>query len=108
MPFNSPNAMVRILSSSNVVNGWIQKFFLEGHSVKYFLMLLKPHTMKNSFLDYYKVILDKVSFDNDLLVKEYRKAMRLLREDEIGELHRWLDQKGLSLYTFSSDQVSGL
>jgi hypothetical protein len=30
--------------------------------------------MKTSFLDYYKMILEKVSFDKKLMNKEYKKA----------------------------------
>lgn len=47
-----------------------------------------------SFLDYYKMILDKVSFDHVLLNKEYQKAKRNLQAHEVGDLNRWLRSKG--------------
>jgi hypothetical protein len=51
-------------------------------------------TMATSFLDYYKMILDKVSFDHNLFMKEYQKATRNLHTDEIGDLNSWLRSKG--------------
>ena len=44
----------------------------------------------SSFLEYYKVILQKVSFDEDLFVKEYHKAVNSLDADEISILNRWI------------------
>jgi hypothetical protein len=52
-------------------------------------------TMKTSFLDYYKLILDKVSFDKNLLRKEYSKAMTRLPERDRRHLDHWLRSKGL-------------
>lgn len=49
--------------------------------------------MKTSFLDYYKMILQKVSFDPVLLKKEYRKAVQRLQPEEADQLKRWLRQK---------------
>jgi hypothetical protein len=46
-----------------------------------------------AFLDYYKLILDKVSFDQNLFYKEYRKAVRNLQPHEITELDNWLSTK---------------
>lgn len=52
--------------------------------------------MKNtSFLDYYKTILQKVSFDPDLLLKEYRKALNALHPSEIEEFEQWISSVGL-------------
>lgn len=51
--------------------------------------------MKTTFLDYYKIILDKVSFDRGLFTKEYRKALRELQANEIPYLNNWLRNKGL-------------
>jgi len=52
--------------------------------------------LKNmTFLEYYKIILEKVKFDTKLLVKEYKKALDALKEQEIIELHLWLDARGL-------------
>jgi hypothetical protein len=47
-----------------------------------------------TFLDYYKTILNKVSFDRDLFDKEYIKATRHLSEQEINELNKWLRSNG--------------
>jgi len=59
--------------------------------------------MTTSFLDYYKMILDKVSFDSNLLTKEYQKATRCLHSHEIGDLNSWLRSKGLQARI--SDQI---
>jgi hypothetical protein len=50
-----------------------------------------------SFLDYYKIILDKVSFDPVLFQKEYQKAKRNLRTDEIRDLNWWLQSRGFPI-----------
>ncbi len=49
--------------------------------------------MKTSFLEYYKMILQKVSFDKKLLAKEYLKAKRTLTKCENKRLDEWLIQK---------------
>lgn len=54
--------------------------------------------MKTSFLDYYKVILSKVSFDQALLSKEYSKALNVLSEPEADELSRWMTDTGLTAF----------
>lgn len=51
--------------------------------------------MKTSFLDYYKTILSKVSFDEQLLQKEYQKALNCLRSSDARELDSWISQAGL-------------
>lgn len=51
--------------------------------------------MKNSFLEYYKYILEKVSFDKGLLKKEYLKAVKFLRKDDAVKLQQWAKSKGL-------------
>ena len=45
-------------------------------------------------LDYYKVILDKVSFYPDLFVKEYGKAQRHLDASDVGNLNQWINTRG--------------
>lgn len=57
--------------------------------------------MRTSFLDYYKLILDKVSFDQDLFRKEYEKAKKGLLDHERDELNQWLLDRGYPslLYT---------
>jgi hypothetical protein len=51
--------------------------------------------MKTSFLDYYKVILDKVSFDKHLVRKEYSKAMTRLPARDRRHLDHWVRSRGL-------------
>ena len=51
--------------------------------------------MNTSFLDYYKMILEKVSFDPELMVKEYQKAQNSLGDHEIQDLRSWLEANGL-------------
>ncbi|MEP0368396.1 MAG: hypothetical protein ABJN36_16085 [Cyclobacteriaceae bacterium] len=45
---------------------------------------------ETSMLDYFKLILDKVRFSNDLFTKEYHKGLKLLTPVEQAELKRWL------------------
>jgi hypothetical protein len=52
--------------------------------------------MKTTFLESYKIILDKVRFDRDLLMKEYWKAIKQLKDNEIDELNWWLTSQGIS------------
>ena len=54
--------------------------------------------MKTGFLEYYKIILEKVSFDVNLVNKEYAKAKNVLRQEEIKELGQWMNKSGL--FTF--------
>ena len=51
--------------------------------------------MKTGLLDYYKMILSKVSFDVDLFSKEYQKAVRTLQPNEVVDLNAWLRSNGL-------------
>ena len=44
--------------------------------------------MNTSFLEYYKNILEKVSFDFELFTKEYDKAVRTLNRKERDELNQ--------------------
>ncbi|UII18988.1 hypothetical protein [Fulvivirga ligni] len=46
---------------------------------------------KKSFLDYYMEILEKVSFNDDLLTKEYKKAKKLLHTNEAENLDHWIN-----------------
>jgi len=68
--------------------------------------------MSTNFLDYYKMVLDKVSFDRDLFVKEYRKATNQLPNHEVADLNRWISARGhqkilsTSTYMRDSDQFS--
>jgi hypothetical protein len=53
--------------------------------------------MDRSYLDYYKYILEKVSFDPNLFLKEYRKAQKALKKYEERMLQDWLHEKGLNV-----------
>lgn len=53
--------------------------------------------MKESFLEYSKYILERVSFDIELLKKEYRKAIKVLRKEEVRLLNSWIRTKGYKL-----------
>jgi hypothetical protein len=52
--------------------------------------------MKTSYLDFYKIVLQKVSFNSYLLSKEYKKAVRDLSDQEKRELRQWLFEVGLA------------
>lgn len=54
--------------------------------------------MKTSLLEYYKQILDKVSFDHKLFIKEYNKALNILKPEDIEALDRWLQAEGLYIH----------
>lgn len=58
--------------------------------------------MKTTFLEYYKNVLDKVSFDPRLFIKEYYKALRMLQSNEINELNDWLRSRGLYRVIFKN------
>lgn len=45
---------------------------------------------RNTFLDYYKIILEKVSFDPQLFKKEYKKAIDVLSQSERTALNGWI------------------
>lgn len=51
--------------------------------------------MEKSFLDYYKYVLEKVSFDRNLFLKEYKKALKTLKKQEEEVLQDWLHERGL-------------
>ena len=51
--------------------------------------------MKKTFLEYYKEILEKVSFDPYLFKKEFTKALKTIEEEDIGKLIEWLENRGL-------------
>ena len=68
--------------------------------------------MKKTFLEYYKMILSKVSFDLELLEKEYHKAKESLNGIEIFDSNNWLENKGFSfsllsieVYSFCKDSL---
>lgn len=50
---------------------------------------------RNTFLDYYKTILEKVSFDPQLFKKEYNKAIDVLSQNERTALNGWIKAKHL-------------
>lgn len=54
--------------------------------------------MNTTYLDYYKQILEKVSFDPLLFRKEYLKASKSLTVSEKEELDKWLQALGLAYH----------
>lgn len=48
--------------------------------------------MARPTLEYYKTVLQKVSFDVKLFSKELKKAISRLLPDEIEELKKWLQK----------------
>jgi len=57
--------------------------------------------MKESFLEYTKYILERVSFDLELLKKEYHKALKMLEREEVISLNSWILSKGYKLQSIS-------
>ncbi len=49
--------------------------------------------MKNSWLNYSQTLLEKVSFDRKLLLKEFKKALKNLNAIEKKELFYWAKSK---------------
>ena len=45
---------------------------------------------KTTMLEYSKIILERVSFNKRLFLKEYRKLSRQLADDEMNELSAWV------------------
>jgi len=64
--------------------------------------------MKKSFLEYYKEILEKVSFPPHLLNKEYHKAIKVLDISEVSQFHHWIQEQGLhsSLSTVKQEKAN--
>lgn len=50
-----------------------------------------------SFLEFYKTVLEKVNFDQQLFWKEYHKAMKYLNESEAKSLMLWVSNKRKTL-----------
>ncbi len=59
--------------------------------------------MGNSFVDYFKVVLERVSFCDSLLNAEYERAVRSLNIAELAELHDWMAQK--NYLSFSKQNI---
>ena len=51
--------------------------------------------MRNGYLEYYQLILQKVSFDQRLFMKEYNKALKFLKQHEAESLHQWISSRGM-------------
>lgn len=56
--------------------------------------------IKTTYLDYYKTILEKVSFDPMLFEKEYRKALRILSKRDALLLEAWLHMRWLGEHPY--------
>jgi hypothetical protein len=63
--------------------------------VFFFANLKHQKSMKSSYLDYYKMILSKVSFDRGLFTKELKKAQQSLSPLEKQKLYHWLELEGM-------------
>lgn len=50
-----------------------------------------------TYLEYFKTILEKVSFSKELLTKEYKKALTFLQREEQELLIKWMNQNNLML-----------
>ena len=50
---------------------------------------MKGKKFKRSMLEYSKIILSKMTFDRDILIKEYSKAIKHLDDKERMELQAW-------------------
>jgi hypothetical protein len=61
------------------------------------------------FFEYYKTVLDKVSFDYNLFAKEYRKAVNVLAPEETAALNAWIRSSaavaGLVARLGTSDEI---
>ena len=51
---------------------------------------------KKTFLNFYKLILEKVKFSPELFWKEYQKAIKLLDDSERNELNNWIYKNGIN------------
>lgn len=51
---------------------------------------MKGNNFKQSMLGYCKLILQKMSFNKKLFLKEYRKSLSYLNSEEQNELRRWV------------------
>ena len=63
--------------------------------------------MRNSYLEYYQLVLQKVSFDRRLFHKEYHKAIRTLSQGERNLLDHWVQSKGFGDLLPPSDRAFG-
>lgn len=43
-----------------------------------------------TFLNFYKLVLEKMKFDQQLFWKEYQKALKFLNDKERNELNKWV------------------
>lgn len=58
--------------------------------------------MKQTTLEYYKFILERVSFDPLLFEKEFRKAVSNLPENDASELRQWVKSNYAKYYSLIS------
>lgn len=55
--------------------------------------------MKQTTLEYYKFILERVSFDPNLFEKEFKKAISNLPESDANELKVWVKNNYAKYYS---------
>ena len=60
---------------------------------------------QDSILNYYKEILEKVSFEEELFKKEYSKALNHIHPNNHFELQEWLRVKGLYNMVVTSESM---
>jgi thymidylate synthase len=58
--------------------------------------------MKQTTLEYYKFILERVSFDAHLFEKEFKKAISNLAQEEASELKLWVKSNYAKYYSLIS------
>lgn len=56
---------------------------------------MQKNTM--TMLEYCKVLLSKLSFDQELIEKEYRKGLKYLSSNDQAELKQWLRINGMKI-----------
>lgn len=63
------------------------------------ITITKQPFMKQTTLEYYKFILERVSFDAILFEKEFRKAISNLPQEQVGELKAWVKNNYAKYYS---------
>lgn len=61
---------------------------------------------KKGMLGYSKVVLDKLSFDKRLFLKEYRKSLSWLNAEERQELRKWVRDRETRNPSAKNDSIT--
>lgn len=67
----------------------IGNFIVASLNVSFSLIFKPKKKLNKTMLDYVKLILEKVSFDQSLFEKELKKSIRDLIHDDLLELKKW-------------------